>query len=138
MVKNRIHNCLFDLGSKGVTFFLGKIQEAELIAAERQRTAVNSDDDIRSFVLKKYRGLAGGRLMGSGREKVSEGYTEDLMVSFKCIVGALVVSMGTKAMWEVISSLFEELLALSPETLRRHYGNESTLVKSYPQRRKKR
>lgn len=76
-----------------------------------------------------YAGLAGGRLYGCPT-KVGESLTGDLQFSFKAIVGALVLSLGTEAMWCCIGPLFEETLLLSADELRAEYSDTSTICSS--------
>jgi hypothetical protein len=126
MVKNGIHKFLFDQNAKCHELFQDKMKDAEWVAAGRQKSG--------AFVLHSYPGLAGGRLMRSGNvkfAKLDKEITEELMVSFKAIVGAMVLAIGAKKMWNVIAPLFDELLSLSPAALRRHYSNESSVVSSY-------
>ncbi|KAL7581561.1 hypothetical protein ACA910_022124 [Epithemia clementina (nom. ined.)] len=140
MVKNGIHNCLYDLTSECVSLFVSKVQQAEKMADERRQerlaSGCNGSSTVDMFTVKKYPGLAGGRLMGSESKKLSGKYTGELMFSFKCIVGSLTLSFGEKEMWGVISCLFDELLAMSPEMIRRQYFDESTLVKTYSLQKK--
>jgi dsRNA-specific ribonuclease len=78
----------------------------------------------------QYPGLAGGRLCGN-RKKQEESLTEELMVSFKAIMGALILSLGLETTWKfVVGKLFNELLLLTPEEMRLLYSEDSTLVKS--------
>ena len=128
MVKNGIHECLYDQNAEAIVFCVSQVQRAERLALELQQK--NDKQDEETFVLKKYPGVVGGRLRGSESTKLEEKYTRELMFSFKCIVGAMTLSMGTKAMWVIIAQLFDELLELSPEVLRLHF-NESTVVQAY-------
>ena len=76
-----------------------------------------------------YPGLAGGRLHGCPK-KVDESLTGDLQFSFKAIIGALVLSLGTEAMWCCIGPLFEETLLLSADELRAEYSDTSSICSS--------
>jgi dsRNA-specific ribonuclease len=76
-----------------------------------------------------YAGLAGGRLHGC-RTKVGDSLTGDLQFSFKAIIGALVLSLGTEAMWCCIGPLFEETLLLSADELRAEYSDTSSICSS--------
>jgi dsRNA-specific ribonuclease len=74
-------------------------------------------------------GLAGGRLHGCST-KIGESLTGDLQFSFKAIIGALVLSLGTEAMWCCIGPLFEETLLLSADELRTEYSATSSICNS--------
>ena len=72
-----------------------------------------------------------GRLRGR-KKKLPVRMTEEFVVSFKALAGALLLELGTDGMWSVLSVLFDELLEVSPSDLMtRYYGQESTLVKAY-------
>ena len=68
-------------------------------------------------------GLGGGLLVGH-LKKLDKDLTEDLAFSMKAICGALVLSLGVDGMWRVMSSLFIEVMLLSPKENQR-YAEES-------------
>ena len=74
----------------------------------------------------RYCGLGGGRLVGR-KQKVPESITSDFMFSMKSIIGALVLSIGVDGMWRCIGPLFEEVMLLSIDELRRVYPNSSII-----------
>ena len=76
----------------------------------------------------KYTGIGGGRLYSHQKGKLPEFITADLAFSFKSIIGALVLCVGVDGMWQCIGPVFEELLLLSFEEVRREY-DFSTIVK---------
>eukprot|EP00957_Ditylum_brightwellii_P201071 15323925-Ditylum_brightwellii.AAC.1 len=78
----------------------------------------------------KYEGLAGGRFHGH-RDKLPNDMSEDLAFSMKAIAGSLVLSLGLESMWQCLGPLFEELLILSPDDLRREYSHISDLPNNY-------
>jgi hypothetical protein len=79
-----------------------------------------SDDDLHP----QYPGLGGGLLVGHIK-KLDKDLAEDLAFSMKAICGALVLSLGVDGMWRVMSSLFIEVMLLSPEENQRLYGENS-------------
>jgi dsRNA-specific ribonuclease len=73
--------------------------------------------------------IGGGRVLNQS-EKLPTEYSRELMVSFKCIFGALVAILGLDGSWGLMGHLFDELLLLSATELRQAFGS-STLVASY-------
>ena len=67
-----------------------------------------------------YPGLACGRFCGR-KSKLHSAMTDDLQFSFKCIIGALVLALGTDNAWFCLRPLFEEVLVLAPNELREKY-----------------
>jgi len=75
-----------------------------------------------------YPGLCGGYLQGK-KEREPRWMTCDLAYSFKCIIGALTLSVGVQKMWVLIVPMFEELLLLTPDETRKHC--KSSITKNY-------
>lgn len=131
MVQNGLHECLYDKNTPSTASFLVQVQNSERIMSEEQKGCGPT-----LFVLTKYPALVGGRMAGSKDKKLSSHLTEDLSVSFKTIVGALVLSLGIERMWkDAILGLLDELLALDPATLCSLYRDKSSLVKTYESNR---
>jgi hypothetical protein len=82
-----------------------------------------------------YPGLGGGRLCGE-ISKLPKSVTGDLQFSFKCIVGALVLALGTDGMWCCLRPLFEEVLVMTPDELREEYRDTSSICRTYKQGKK--
>jgi hypothetical protein len=82
------------------------------------------------ITMPQYPGILGGRFF-SETQKLPEALTNELMFSFKSIVGALILSLGVKQTWNCIGPLFEELLLLSADELRAEFGADSTLICNY-------
>ncbi len=77
-----------------------------------------TDSDVEE-ITPMYPGLCGGYLHGKkGREARCK--TRDPAYSFKCIMGALVLSVGVQKAWILMVPLFEELLLLTPDEIRKH------------------
>lgn len=79
-----------------------------------------------------YPGLMGGRLCGQ-TSKLDSALTTDLHFSFKCIMGALVLSIGAEASWyQFFRPLFlEEVMLLTPGEYREHFQQVSSICRSY-------
>jgi len=122
VVKNGIHYAFFDQNSKCPAWLQKEMHAAEKLASERQASG--------KFILDRYPGLVGGRLLGK-KDKLEVDLTEELVVSFKAIVGAIAISKGVNAMWRIVGPLFDELLCLSPQELWENFGDCSSLISSY-------
>ena len=90
--------------------------------ASRCRNPRRIDDPLKP----QYYGLAGGRLVGR-TQKIPESITSDLVFSMKAIIGALVLSIGVEGMWSCIGPLFEEVMLLSIDELRREFKGSSII-----------
>lgn len=128
-IKSGLRDCFYDSESENALAF------GELIAAaentSKQLCENNTCDSPAHFVLQEYPGLAGGRLVGF-RAKIAKKITEELMVSFKTLFGALVLGLGATRAWASFRPFFDELLALSPNDLRKYYAHDpSSVVAAY-------
>jgi dsRNA-specific ribonuclease len=128
MMKCNLHKCLFDSAASSLKKFSAAMKLAEDIGRKewaknggwvleggvkefhRRRTACFAPTGRPNAKMEasdpSYFGLAGGRLHGQGGKKLSQEITSDLQFSFKAIVGALVLSIGTEGMWTCIGPLF--------------------------------
>lgn len=68
----------------------------------------------------QYAGIGGGTFFGT-MDPSAKVLTKDLAFSFKCIIGALVLSIGVQQMWHEILPIFEELLILTPDEIRDNF-----------------
>ena len=68
----------------------------------------------------RYQGIAGGRLFDTNTKLPIE-HTRGLVHGLKSIVGALVLSLGVEATWQLISPLFQETMLLTAEELEREF-----------------
>jgi dsRNA-specific ribonuclease len=149
MIKAGIHRGLFDQASPNISDLESKIAIADIqgLSFWRERGGWLLDGGIDAFWHRcaqfcanpdgqrdgqtpQYPGLLGGRLFGES-QKLPKSLTNELMFSFKSIVGALILSLGVKLTWICIGPLFEELLLLSADELRSEFGTGSTLISSY-------
>lgn len=141
MFKAGFHKFLLDQGAEAIGKFqsimemadvLGKTEWLKLngwiltggvvVYASRWRKPWHRPEPL----TPRYPGLGGGRLVGR-TQKVPESITSDLMFSMKSIIGALVLSIGVDGMWSCIGPLFEEVMLLSIDELRRIYPNSSII-----------
>jgi len=85
---------------------------------------ISKDSNVES-PYPTYAGLGGGCLYGQNR-KIGKLICEDMVYSFKSIIGAMVLSVGLEGMWNACVPLFEEILLLSPEETRECFKNSIT------------
>ena len=140
LTKNDLPQCLFDKDAPSVANFLLELKRADkrgmeiweesdgwLFGIDEYRRRMKSGiHNIASYdnLHPQYPGLGGGLLVGHVK-KLDKDLTEDLAFSMKAICGALVLSLGVDGMWRVMSSLFIEVMLLSPEENQHLYGENS-------------
>ena len=156
VLKNQLHTCLFDEHLPHQRKILQMAVAADAIGGERWdsnggwilpggvstfqsrlkklRSLVSTSNDP-EFThlpeLPRYPGLAGGRLYGSDK-KLNLTEIADWQFSFKCIFGALVLSLGAERSWnQILRPLLEEVMLLNADEYREHYAEASAICKNY-------
>ena len=87
--------------------------------------STHADESNQDNLSPQYPGIAGGMLFGS-KGTMGKLYTSDLAYAFKSIVGSMVLSIGVRGMWQVMLPIFDELLILSADEIRKHVNNNIT------------
>jgi dsRNA-specific ribonuclease len=143
MVKSGFHQSLYHQESRAEKRFVSEMSAAESVGQQvwkRRGGWIVKGGELEfarrrgtlSLTLPqgppRYCGLAGGRLYGH-KSKLPGSLTEDLVFSLKSVAGALVLSLGLEGMWQNLGPLFDELLLLSAEELRKEYYKDSTICK---------
>jgi dsRNA-specific ribonuclease len=149
---SRVRDTLFHVGAFGLQLYLSEVVFNKFANAKpgdlHLLRAVALTDDMIAYTTVKFglhgaltkeplyhrmfaecSNIGGGRVLNQN-EKLPAEYSRELMVSFKCIFGALVAILGLDRSWSLMGHMFDELLLLSAAELRQKFGN-STLVASY-------
>uniref|UniRef100_A0A7S2XPR3 RNase III domain-containing protein n=1 Tax=Attheya septentrionalis TaxID=420275 RepID=A0A7S2XPR3_9STRA len=150
LVKNGIHRYLYDQSSTAIAKFLPAMLLADIKGSKlwekrkgwilpggieefrsrcKMPTSLPSEND-KAAPNPRYVGLTGGRLCGHS-SKLPLDLTEDLAFSMKAIVGALTLCLGLDGMWKCIGPLFDELMLLSADELRKEFGSVSSICRTY-------
>ena len=144
-VKNTWHECLFDSNADAPIIMQDYMNESDVLGAElwAKHGGWSIPGGRKEFQRRvkeyygycpdkspQYSGLAVGRLLGH-KKKLPDEASDDLQFSMKCIVGALVLSLGVNEAWDIIRVFFLELLLLSPDELRDSFDDVSDLVGKY-------
>lgn len=139
-IKNRIHKMLFDQDEteerieliqmieqaeyKGLADWCTEMKRGWVLGLEEfQRRSKSTSQSPR------YCGIGGGCLIGQ-KAKLGKKFTEDLVFSFKAIMGACVIAFGFKQMRNLFIPLFDELLLLTPSEIRTNYSTPLTRTNS--------
>lgn len=135
LVKNKIHDCLYDQDSSSAAQFWIEVNLADEkgleIWGDSDGWILGGINDYHQRVLSeagdakpRYPGIGGGLLTGK-LSKLNKDLTEDLAFSLKAICGALVLGTGVDGMWAAIGPLLDEVLILTPKENQRLYGKNS-------------
>ncbi|KAL7511944.1 hypothetical protein ACHAXN_010048 [Cyclotella atomus] len=112
-IKNGLQNCLFDEESDACEMFAYHMNVADSLG--------KAFYEEKNMAVPRYCGLAAGRLFGE-KGAVSRDITEEIVFTFKTIVGAFCLSIGLKDTWILVRPLFSELLLLSPDEMRETFA----------------
>lgn len=140
-IKNGIHKMLFDQEEteeriellqlieqaeyKGLADWCTEVKRGWVLGLEEFQRRSNSISQ-RS---PRYCGIGGGCLIGQ-KAKLGIKFTEDLVFSFKAIMGACVIAFGFKQMRNLFIPIFDELLLLTPNEIRANYSTPLTKTNS--------
>uniref|UniRef100_A0A7S4MYU6 RNase III domain-containing protein n=1 Tax=Odontella aurita TaxID=265563 RepID=A0A7S4MYU6_9STRA len=150
MLKNGLHMTLFDEGAESISLLSYEMETADELGnaewnkrggwilpggVEEYRKRLGKDVEGSTNRFPKYTGLMPCRLWGHKKKLESEA-TSDLVFSFKCIAGALTLSVGLEGMWHLIRPLFGELLMISAEEYREAFKGKCLIIDNYKKGRK--
>lgn len=140
-IKNGIHKMLFDQDEteeriellqmidqaeyKGLADWCTNMKRGWVLGLEEFQMRSKST----SQTSPRYCGIGGGCLVGQ-KAKLGTKFTEDLVFSFKAIMGACVIVFGFKEMRNLFIPIFDELLLLTPNEIRTNYSTPLTRTNS--------